>query len=262
MACQQSDRHPAAAAPHGWGWCKAHARLGLRRRRRTVSRGFAEGAGDLGEQRGLAHGGEADESHPRIAHCNAERGKGARSVREQGPALPEHLSSAPAREEEVSFSFPERHVLAPTDGTQMHGAARRPPFCTSNPAPAPPPPPPPLGSSSSRRSLASLAFSMPRWPAVALFFCVRAISFSISCGEVGSKGLASIASAWRAAGACRCMRSHASKAAASVLVNMLRRQSCMHFSRCHRVHRTRPQAAANQVSAGSAPQSSPRQTWL
>lgn len=145
----------------------------------------------------------------------------------------------------------------------MHGAARCPPFCTSNPAPAPPPPPPPLGSSSSRRSLASLAFSMPRWPAVALFFCVRAISFSISCGGVGSKGPASKASralAWRAAGACRCIHSHASKTARRVTVNMLRRQSCMHCNRGYTGHALKQQQT--RFLQPLAPRSSPRQTWL
>ena len=50
---------------------------------------------------------------------------------------------------------------------------------TSKPSPGLPPPPL-LGLMISCLSLASLALSRPRWYAVALFFCVRAISDSIS----------------------------------------------------------------------------------
>ena len=50
---------------------------------------------------------------------------------------------------------------------------------TSKPTPAPPPPLV-AGSSSSRRSLASLALREPKCPLVALFFCVRFISSSMS----------------------------------------------------------------------------------
>lgn len=46
-------------------------------------------------------------------------------------------------------------------------------LATSNPSPLPPPPP--LGWINSRRSLAKRALRMPRWLAVALFRCVRAI---------------------------------------------------------------------------------------
>ncbi len=46
--------------------------------------------------------------------------------------------------------------------------------------PSPVPPPWDFGVMSSLLSFASLALSMPKWPAVALFFCVRAISASIS----------------------------------------------------------------------------------
>lgn len=42
-------------------------------------------------------------------------------------------------------------------------------------SPSPVAPPPPLGVISSRLSLANLALSEPKWPAVALFFCVLAI---------------------------------------------------------------------------------------
>ena len=51
-------------------------------------------------------------------------------------------------------------------------------FDTSNPSPSPP-----LlfgGASSSVRSLASFDFVMPKCPSVALFFCVRDISSSMS----------------------------------------------------------------------------------
>lgn len=36
----------------------------------TVAGGLAEGARDLGQQRGLAHGGESHQPHPGIAHCS------------------------------------------------------------------------------------------------------------------------------------------------------------------------------------------------
>jgi hypothetical protein len=49
---------------------------------------------------------------------------------------------------------------------------------TSNPGPLAPPFP--CGSSSMTRYLANLAFKRPKWCSVALFFCVRLISRSIS----------------------------------------------------------------------------------
>ena len=70
-------------------------------------------------------------------------------------------------------------VDLPTEGKPTRPTRASPTLLTSKPspleAPPPPPPPPPGGSSNSRRSLASLALSMPRWPEVALFFWVLAI---------------------------------------------------------------------------------------
>ena len=68
-------------------------------------------------------------------------------------------------------------VDLPTEGNPMNPTDATPVRATSNPVP----PPPPLldGVRSSRLSLASLAFSWPRWKEVALFFCVLAISSSI-----------------------------------------------------------------------------------
>jgi hypothetical protein len=60
----------------------------------------------------------------------------------------------------------------------MQATLVSPDFCTSKPRP-PPPPPPPLPSPPSNISLLSLAifaFTSPRWPSVALFFCVLAYS--------------------------------------------------------------------------------------
>ena len=89
------------------------------------------------------------------------------------------VNSYEAASEKVPVSF-VRSVDLPTDGKPTMPTRASPTLFTSNPSPLAPPPPPPDGSISSRRSLASLALSIPKWPAVALFFCVRAISASIS----------------------------------------------------------------------------------
>lgn len=60
------------------------------------------------------------------------------------------------------------NVLFPTDGNPMKPILATPVLATSNPEP--PPPPLLVGVRSSRFSFASLAFSWPRWKAVALFF--------------------------------------------------------------------------------------------
>mmetsp|Transcript_15405 Transcript_15405/g.51918 ORF Transcript_15405/g.51918 Transcript_15405/m.51918 type:complete len:247 (-) Transcript_15405:25-765(-) len=70
-------------------------------------------------------------------------------------------------------------VDLPTDGNPTRPTRVSPTFFTSKPSPPPPDVFRPC-SSSSRRSLASLALTRPRWPSVALFFCVRAYSFSSS----------------------------------------------------------------------------------
>ena len=62
------------------------------------------------------------------------------------------------------------NVLFPTEGNPISPTRASPVFETSNPSPPPPPPllvPP---SISCALSLANLAFSMPRWALVALFF--------------------------------------------------------------------------------------------
>eukprot|EP00958_Prasinococcus_capsulatus_P011490 scaffold1142_cov387-Prasinococcus_capsulatus_cf.AAC.4 len=71
-----------------------------------------------------------------------------------------------------------RRVDLPTEGNPMSATRACPKRCTSKPSPAAPVLPP--GSSSCVRSLASFALSWPKWYSVALFFCVRAISSSIS----------------------------------------------------------------------------------
>ena len=72
----------------------------------------------------------------------------------------------------------ERIVDLPTDGKPMSATRASPTFSTSKPSPAPPPA---FGvSSSAVRSFASRARSEQRCDIVALFTCVRAISFSMS----------------------------------------------------------------------------------
>jgi len=77
----------------------------------------------------------------------------------------------------VSVSF-ERSVDLPTEGKPTSPIRVSPDFVTSNPKPGPPLPP--FGFRISRFNIAILAFSIPRCLFVALFFCVRAMSASIS----------------------------------------------------------------------------------
>ena len=66
----------------------------------------------------------------------------------------------------------------PTLGKPMSATRPWPYFDTSNPSPSPPPDF--AGARSCVRSFASFDFKMPRWPSVALFFCVLLISSSMS----------------------------------------------------------------------------------
>ena len=69
-------------------------------------------------------------------------------------------------------------VDLPTEGKPIMATRASPDLSTSNPSPFSPFFP--VGSSSCDLYLANLALRVPRWYSVALFFCVRAISFSIS----------------------------------------------------------------------------------
>mmetsp|Transcript_69137 Transcript_69137/g.124645 ORF Transcript_69137/g.124645 Transcript_69137/m.124645 type:complete len:226 (+) Transcript_69137:696-1373(+) len=102
--------------------------------------------------------------------------------------------------EATSLSWPVillSSVDLPTDGKPTKPIRASPVLDTSKPAFAGPPPLPFVPSVTiCARSLASLAFSRPRCPFVALFFCVLAISASISA--IFTRGLLIFADGWRA----------------------------------------------------------------
>ena len=81
--------------------------------------------------------------------------------------------------ETVTSARPKKKVFCCQQHLPTKPMRASPVLATSNPSPVPPPPP--LGSISSRRSFASRAFNKPRWPLVALFFCVRAIWKQTKC---------------------------------------------------------------------------------
>mmetsp|Transcript_14268 Transcript_14268/g.17990 ORF Transcript_14268/g.17990 Transcript_14268/m.17990 type:complete len:254 (+) Transcript_14268:688-1449(+) len=87
------------------------------------------------------------------------------------------VNSYAAASDWVAVRVPRR-VDFPTEGKPMRAMRASPRRLTSKPSP--PPPEEEFSTRSSLRSLASLAFSVPRWYSVALFFWVRAISASIS----------------------------------------------------------------------------------
>ena len=86
------------------------------------------------------------------------------------------MNSYAAASDSVPVSIVSSDDL-PTDGNPISATRPSPYFDTSKPSPAPPLD---AGACSSVRSLARRALSWPRWYSVALFFCVRAISASIS----------------------------------------------------------------------------------
>mmetsp|Transcript_8949 Transcript_8949/g.31584 ORF Transcript_8949/g.31584 Transcript_8949/m.31584 type:complete len:254 (-) Transcript_8949:193-954(-) len=89
------------------------------------------------------------------------------------------VNSYAAASDSVPVSF-VNSVDLPTEGKPTSPTRVSPLLLTSKPSPAPPPLPLTADDTTSAFSFARRAFSSPRCFAVALFFCVRAISSSIS----------------------------------------------------------------------------------